>query len=531
MKAYRFLLLEDSVLDAELTEATLLAAEIECDLVRVETQSDFRAALEQEFDLILADYALPSFDGITALEIARSRCPEVPFIFVSATLGEELAIEALKSGATDYVLKQRLGRLPSSVQRALRDADDRQARQRVEAERDLLLEGERAAREAAEEANRVKDEFLAVLSHELRTPLNPILGWARLLRAKQHDAVTRDRALETIERNAKLQAQLIEDLLDVSRILQGKLSLNPSPIDLSQVIEGAIETVSLSATAKSIQLQTDLPPNLGKVHGDLNRLQQIVWNLLSNAIKFTPDGGQVQIILRRLEEQKNESGDVKAHYIQLTITDSGQGISPDFLPYVFDTFRQADSSSTRDFGGLGLGLAIVRHLVELHGGTVTANSLGAGQGASFTVRLPLMPVPLASIAPVSAADPAIALAGVRVLVVDDDADSLDFLSFVLEQCGALATGATSAAAALLALTQNQFDVLISDIAMPIADGYSLIRQIRLLPPDQNCNIPAIALTAYARDEDRRQSLAAGFQKYLPKPVDPDKLIAIIASLV
>jgi signal transduction histidine kinase len=526
---YRFLLLEDSVLDAELTEAVLRDGEIPCDLVRVETQSDFRAALEQEFDLILADYALPSFDGITALDLARSSCPEVPFIFVSATLGEELAIEALKSGATDYVLKQRLGRLPSSVLRALRDADDRRARQRMEAERDLLLHREQAARKAAEAANRIKDEFLAVLSHELRTPLNPILGWIRLLRSREFDPASRDRALETIERNAKLQTQLVEDLLDISRILQGKLSLNPGPIDLAAAITGAIETVSLSATAKSIQLHTDLQPHLGKVQGDLNRLQQIAWNLLSNAIKFTPEGGQVKITLERVETQ--EQSGLHTPYAQLTVSDNGHGISASFLPHVFDTFRQADSSSTRDFGGLGLGLAIVRHLVELHGGTVTATSLGVGQGASFTVRLPLMPIHPEAILSLPVSNPAIALSGVRVLVVDDDADSLDFLSFVLEQCGAQSIGVASAAAALSALTHQSFDVLISDIAMPIEDGYSLIRQVRSLPPDQNCEIPAIALTAYARDEDRRQSLGAGFQKYLPKPIDPDKLIAIVASLL
>ena len=530
MKAYRFLLLEDSVLDAELAEAILLEGEISCDLIRVETQGDFEAALDQGFDLILADYALPSFDGITALEIARSRCPEVPFIFVSATLGEELAIEALKSGATDYVLKQRLARLPSAVSRALQEAQERQERQRIEAERDLLLEREQLARREAEEANRIKDEFLAVLSHELRTPLNPILGWARLLRTGNHDDATRDRALETIERNAKLQTQLIEDLLDVSRILQGKLSLNPSPVDLDSAIKSAIETVSLSATAKSIQLQTQLQPAVGKVNGDPNRLQQIIWNLLSNAIKFTPDGGQVIVGLERVGGSGGRRGEVETSYAQLTVSDTGQGIRTDFLPYVFDTFRQSDGSSKRNFGGLGLGLAIVRHLVELHGGTVTAASPGEGQGATFTVRLPLMPRSSESLE-VSPSTSPIALPGVRVLVVDDDVDSRDFLSFVLEQCGASPIGAGSVAEALTALAQFPFDVLISDIAMPIEDGYGLIRQLRSLRPDQGCDIPAIALTAYARDEDRRQCLAAGFQQHLPKPVDPDKLVAIVARLV
>lgn len=528
MKAYRFLLLEDSVLDAELTEAVLREGEISCELMRVETQPDFVAALEQEFDLILADYALPSFDGIAALELSRSRRPEIPFIFVSATLGEELAIEALKSGATDYVLKQRMGRLPSSVQRALQEAEDRRERQKIAAERDLLLTREQSARQDAEEANRVKDEFLAILSHELRTPLNPILGWARLLRTREHDAATRDRALETIERNARLQAQLIEDLLDVSRILQGKLSLNPTAVHWSEAIEAAIETVHLSALAKSIQVQTYLEPNLGKVNGDPSRLQQIAWNLLSNAIKFTPDNGQVTV---RLEQVTQTGLPHIPSYAQLTVSDTGKGISPEFLPYVFETFRQADSSITRTFGGLGLGLAIVRHLVELHGGTVAAQSSGEGQGATFTVRLPLIPGQSASIEMEQPTFSASVLAGVHVLVVDDDLDSRDFLSFVLEQCGAIPQGAGSVAEALTLLTQASFDVMISDIAMPLEDGYSLIRQVRSRSPNQGRDTPAIALTAYARNEDRHQALSAGFQYYLPKPVDPDKLIAIVASIV
>ncbi len=521
MKTLRFLLLEDSLLDAELAQASLAEGGINCELVRIETRASFLAALESEFfDLILADYILPSFDGISALEIARNRCPEVPFIFVSATLGEELAIEALKSGATDYVLKHRLERLVPCVQRALREAKERRKRQHVEEELERLLQREQAARAEAEAANRIKDEFLAVLSHELRTPLNPILGWARLLRTKKYDEATINRALETIERNAKLQTQLIEDLLDVSRILQSKLSLKTCPVDLVFIIKSAIETVQIAADAKSIQIQTLLEPGVRQVLGDLNRLQQIVWNLLANAVKFTPQGGRVEIRLEAVGSQA-----------QIQVIDTGKGISADFLPHVFDYFRQADGSTTRVFGGLGLGLAIVRRLVELHGGTVAAESLGEGQGATFTVRLPLMNVQPKQSEEDKSLDSSLTLSGVRVLVVDDDCDSRDFLIFVLEQYGAFAISVASTSEALETLKQFKPDILISDIGMPIEDGYSLIRQVRSLSPEQGANIPAIALTAYAGEMNQQQALVAGFQKHISKPIEPSMLVQVISGLV
>lgn len=847
MKPFQFLLLEDSALDAELIQATLQDGGIEFDLLHVQSRQDFIHALQNHrFDLILSDYSLPNFDGISALEVAQQVCPQVPFIFVSATLGEELAIETLKSGATDYVLKQRLGRLVPAAQRALREVEERRERQRAEmalqaAEdqyrllfeqspfgvllirpddqsfvefnqqayqqlgysreefaqlrlyqieametpeaiadhsrailqrkfdqfesqhytksgdlRDVFItvqvitlageqylhaiwqditerkQVEKALQERSErlkllyeatsellstsqpitllddlfkklsthidlhcylgflieqidgkpvlrltahkgiseteahalqqlqledtlcglviaenhpvvvsqvqastlpraaivrslgitayvgyplvargrllgalafgsrsrtsftpedldllqatadqvavaleragllnslqqqteqltQANRIKDEFLAVLSHELRTPLNPILGWARLLRSRQYDEATTARALEIIERNAKTQTQLIEDLLDVSRILRGKLSLNIAPVDLMVTINAALETVQLAAEAKAIKLevttiQANRPANI-IVLGDTSRLQQIIWNLLSNAIKFTPEGGQVEVNVSLVDSAVNDSTvndsavndsivnqqsqpETKASaqankYVRVAVRDTGKGIKPDFLPHVFDYFRQADSSTTRVFGGLGLGLAIVRHLVELHGGTIEAASTGEGQGATFTVQLPLLKQNQlldaeASLSQTATTSP---LKGLKILIVDDEKDALEFLAFLLEQAGAMVLATMAASDALEALQKAQPDILISDIGMPNQDGYALLHQVRQLSAERGGQIPAIALTAYARDEDSAQALAAGFQKHLAKPIEPNHLITTVIELV
>jgi signal transduction histidine kinase/DNA-binding response OmpR family regulator len=836
MKHLRILLLEDSELDAELIQANLNEGGILCELVRVETQEDFLTALvEQPIDLILADYSLPSFDGISALDLARIRYPEIPFIFVSATLGEELAIETLKSGATDYVLKQRLGRLVPSVNRALREAHERSERKQAEV---ALRESEALARTKAEEleafleitpvavwiahdpqcrqmtanrtayefmrmesgttvtappadngypfpfkvqrngqdipreelsmqkagrtgeaveeeaelvfedgsvrhiygravplrdeegkirgvigaymdvsdrkqaekriqkqaihsqilaeisqafseaildfqavltttaqyiadlvgdgcvirllsddgkwlnlaaihhrepearalveelldlkqladegiyarvfdsgepllvsvasldqlqswlkpeaapylerfgissfviaplcvrgravgtlamfrdrggepytledrnflqslsdrvalgidnarlyqesqrANRVKDEFLATLSHELRSPLNAILGWAKLLCSRQFDHATTIRALQTIERNARLQTQLIEDLLDVSRILRGKLRLEVLPVNLANSIEAAIETMRLAAETKTIQIQTHLDPTVGMILGDPNRLQQIIWNLLSNAIKFTPEGGKIDIVLEKI-----------GSHAQIQVKDTGKGISSDFLPYIFEYFRQADSSMTRTQGGLGLGLAIVHHLVELHGGSVYAESQGEGQGSTFTVMLPLQKQAEAEARQsdletvrqqISSSRPA--LSGLRIMIVDDEPDTREFLSFLLRQYNAEVYTSESASQAFAAFTEFHPDVLVSDIGMPREDGYSLIRRIRTLTTEQGGNTPAIALTAYAREDDQKQALAAGFQTHLAKPVNSSELVTAILKL-
>lgn len=401
-----------------------------------------------------------------------------------------------------------------------------------------LYEAEQGARRDAETANRIKDEFLAVLSHELRSPLNPILGWTRLLRSRQFDEQATDRALETIERNAKLQTQLIEDLLDVSRILRGKLALNVAPVNLVTTIEAAMETVRLAAQAKDIQIETMFEPNVGPVSGDANRLQQVIWNLLSNAIKFTLQGGRVEVRLSTDCDGKDCNLNSKFQYAQLQVKDTGKGISPKFLPYVFEYFRQENSSTTRQFGGLGLGLAIVRYLTELHGGSVRAESPGEGLGATFTVRLPLMVAQeeapqetMRSISPVN-------LNGLHVLIVDDEADIRELVAFILEQSGAIVSVAASAEEALLALDKSVPDILLSDIGMPDVDGYTLMRQVRELfaqregqAPEFNAAMPkAIALTAYAGEYNQQQAIQAGFQLHIPKPVEPEELVNAIARL-
>jgi CheY-like chemotaxis protein/nitrogen-specific signal transduction histidine kinase len=402
-------------------------------------------------------------------------------------------------------------------------------RKQTEEERQQLLVREQTARAEAEAANRSKDEFLAMLSHELRTPLTAILGWAGILHAGKLDEAKTALALETIERNANLQMQLIEDLLDISRIIRGDLPLNFHLVEPMQVITAAIEAVQPSADTKAIQLEPVLDSSAGAVWGDSDRLQQVVWNLLSNAIKFTPEGGRVQVRLERVDS-----------HVQIKVSDTGKGISADFLPHVFDRFRQADSTSTRVHKGLGLGLAIARHLVELHGGTIQAESPGEGQGATFIVKLSLLEEsrgagellsrgedpsqePLCPSAPLR-------LNGLRVLVVDDEADVRQFVSTVLEERGAEVTAVGSVDEALTALEQLKPDVLVSDIGMPGEDGYALIRKVRELEANLGGRIPAVALTGYARVEDHREALLAGFQLHVAKPVRSAQLIAVVASL-
>ncbi len=365
----------------------------------------------------------------------------------------------------------------------------------------------------------IKDEFLAVLSHELRTPLNPILGWSKLLQRGKLNPEKTNLAIATIERNAQIQVQLIDDLLDISRILQGKMSLSASPIDLNAVISAALETVRLAAETKSIQIHTTISAIMGVVIGDAGRLQQVVWNLLSNAVKFTPEGKQVTVALSQVENQA-----------QIQITDTGKGIRTDFLPYVFEHFRQEDGATTRKFGGLGLGLAIVRQIVEMHGGTVTVDSPGVGLGATFTVKIPLAPqlteAPILNQSPIKESD----LSGIHILVVDDETDSREFIAFVLEERGAIVTAVGSGTDALQAIAQSIPNIIISDIGMPEMDGYMLMRQIRTLGLEQGGQIPAIALTAYAGELDRKLAIAAGFQRHVPKPIDPEALVAIVVEM-
>ena len=661
----RILHLEDNLLDAELVLANLLDGGYEGEVVRVETQAEFIYQVEQfEFDLILADYSLPSFDGLTALKIARSVLPDVPFIIISGALGEETAIETLKGGATDYILKHRLERLVPAVSRALRESEERKRaaraefalreseeryrivaetasdaiisvdesskilfinraaekifgysveemtgkpltmlmphslrpehlagiehyietgerrldwerievsglhrdgydfplelsfgesnqngkrifigiardvteRRQAEAERERLLLREQEARRKAEEANRLKDEFLATVSHELRTPLNAILGWASMLGRGQLNDLQAVQAIEIIERNTRAQVQLVEDLLDVSRIITGKLRLNVGDVDIVSIIESAIETVRPAAEAKSIELESDINLTQPIICGDANRIQQIVWNLLSNSVKFTSLGGKVKVSLKKTAED-----------VEIKISDTGAGIETDFLPFVFDRFRQADGATTRAHGGLGLGLSIVKNLAEMHGGSVRAESEGLGKGATFIVLLPQQNAATSvcmdetgtfqktltememSNGQISKADSK--LAGLNILAVDDDADSLDMLKIMLEQQGATVVVAESAADALDILNTRELDVLVSDVGMPGEDGYSLLNKVRKLPVESGGSIPAVALTGFAREEDNARALSAGFDKHVAKPVDPSALVQEIAELI
>jgi len=391
------------------------------------------------------------------------------------------------------------------------------------------IEELRQARLQAEEANRLKDEFLATLSHELRTPLNAILGWSQMLQSQHLDESEAKKALATIERSARAQNQLIDDLLDVSRIITGKLRLDVRAVDLGSVIMAAVDAVRPAAEAKNIRLQTLLDPQAGLISGDPDRLQQVVWNLLSNAVKFTPKDGRAQVRLERINS-----------HVEIVVSDTGKGIEPEFLPHVFDRFRQSDGSMTRRHGGLGLGLAIVRQLVELHGGTVSVSSAGADEGATFIVSLPLLPLrqePASDVLRVhpraetgASLDCPPELSGLRVLLVDDEADSRDLLNLVLDSCGANVTIAASAAEAFETIKREKFDVIVSDIGMPGEDGFSLIRKIRELPVEQGGKVPAIALTAYARAEDRVKALRSGFQMHVAKPVEAAELTAIVANL-
>ncbi len=397
-------------------------------------------------------------------------------------------------------------------------------------EREQLLASERAARSHAEQLSAMKDEFLATLSHELRTPINAILGWSQLLQRPGRTETELAQGHETIERNARIQAQLIEDLLDMSRITSGKVRLDVQTMQPATILEAAVESLRPMADARQIRLDVVLDPRAGPVRGDPNRLQQVAWNLLSNAIKFSSKGSRVQLALYRINS-----------HVEIVVTDTGIGIQPEFLPHVFERFRQGDSSTTRSYGGLGLGLAIVKRLVEMHGGVVRAESPGPGRGATFTVVLPVAVMPGAEesrqadgTGPVSRTNDALSdldLGGVRILVVDDEADARDLIQRALQEHHAIVSTAASAADALVLLTAERPDVLISDIGMPEMDGYTLLRTIRARSPEQLGNIPAIALTAYARSEDRTRALRAGFLVHVAKPVEASELVASVAAVM
>jgi signal transduction histidine kinase len=528
-----------------------------------------REVLGRDFALILLDVAMPDLDGYetAALIRQRERSRDTPIIFLTANYRTDTHVfRGYSVGAVDYLFKpftaevlrskvavfvelftkrEALKRQSEALQHARDELEDRvrartrelaavnealrteiAERARIERERLALLEREQLARAHAESVNRMKDEFLATLSHELRTPLNAILGWSHLLTSGKADAATMDRAISVIRNNAMAQSQLIEDILDVSRIISGKLRLNLASVRLREVIEAALDSVSPAADAKGIVIDRRLE-DIEPLTGDKDRLQQVFWNLLSNAVKFTPRDGRVAVRLRR------EGGDAV-----MSVEDTGIGISAEFLPYVFDRFSQADGSATRRHGGLGLGMAIVRHLVELHGGTVRASSDGENKGSTFTAVLPIH----AHEAP-PAPDPfqpelyndsvpthLAYLGGVRILVVDDDRDSRTFLGMLLQNQGAIVRTAGSSAEAIDAVRKDPPDVLVSDIAMPGQDGYDLIRCVRQLSVADGGAVPAVALTAYVRAEDHDAALAAGYQRHIRKPVVISELVGAVAEL-
>jgi PAS domain S-box-containing protein len=633
------LLIDDSSSDRVLA---IHALKQEFDDLRVQEVTrlqDMEQVLEEgQFDLAITDYQLRWSDGLSVLRTLKRQDGDRPVIMFTASGTQEIAVEAMKSGLDDYVIKapDHFMRLPMVARRVLEQVEARRRAMRFEARFQTLLnylnvgvyrmqkdgvllegnpaflrllglepltdlssgqtlethfhpqdyaellkqlsqgeagrdcevllhrvdgsklwvkvskqvtttsntiiidgliedinerkqaeqalfsalENERMARAEAQKANAVKDEFLAIVSHEVRSPLNAIYGWAKMLRTQTLDLSTTEKALETIERNAKYQSRLIEDILDISRILQNQLRLELELVELIPVINTVIEDIQPLAQAKSIQLDFALDASVGQIRGDSARLQQVVWNLLSNAIKFTPEGGQVQLQLEQLNG-----------LAQITVSDTGQGISPDFLPHVFDRFRQADSSITRSHKGLGLGLAIVYRLVEMHNGVVYATSDGIGQGSTFVVQLPIEVPHL--IQPmqreITLPDEFSSLSDVQILVIDDDEDTRELLTFMLEQYEAKVISVGSATEVFQALETAKLDVLISDIGMPDEDGFSLIRRIRSLKSD-SAQIPAIALTAFTRDIDEQEAAVAGFQHYLTKPVNPNELVMAIARL-
>jgi signal transduction histidine kinase len=545
----RILVVDD--LDEKLLVFRSVLEDLDADVVLAHSGSEaLKRILEGEFAVILLDVNMPDIDGLETAKLIRRhrKAQTVPIIFITAYADDIQTEAGYRLGAVDYILspiRPDVLRTKVSVfldlfraQQALelrveeRTAELTEAnrqlkieieeRRRAEADREVALAREQALRVQAEELSRLKDEFLATMSHELRTPLNAIFGWITLLRTRQLDDATRRRAIETIDRNARSQRRLIEDLLDVSRIVSGKVALELGSLDMRRVVETAIETMQPAAQGKNIKIMPLLDTSLGTIRGDPARLQQVVCNLLSNAIKFTPAGGHVDVVLAR---RNNDA--------EITVRDNGQGIKPSFLPYVFDRFRQEDGSIGRRHGGLGLGLAIVRHLVELHGGTVSAESQGEGTGAAFTVRLPAIAHfgrDGRHLEAVQGEDVSISLAGVRVLAVDDDPGARELLARILEGYGAEVRLVASGAAALTALFENKPDVLIADIGMPDMDGYALIEQVRMLDPEYGSQIPAVAVTAYASAQDRLRALQVGYQNHVSKPVDPQELAVVVASL-
>ena len=551
------ILIVDDLPEKLLVYRTLLE-DLEAQIVEAHSGTEaLKRVLEGEFAVILLDVNMPDIDGLETANLIRrhKNGRHTPIIFITSYADEMQTARGYELGAVDYILSPVIAPVLRTKVRVFVDLYEARAalalsnqeletrvtertaelrtinerlhgeiaeRLRAESEREALLAREKVLRAEAEELSRLKDEFLATMSHELRTPLNAIFGWITLLRTKRLDEATQERALETIERNARAQKRLIEDLLDVSRIVTGKVALELVTVDPRRVVEAALETMHPAAQAKGLKIVPLLDATAGTVRGDFARLQQVVCNLLSNAIKFTDAGGQVEVCLARRNDE-----------VEISVTDSGQGIKPEFLPLVFDRFRQEDGSISRRHGGLGLGLAIVRHLVELHAGGVDAHSEGEGRGARFIVRLPLRDAGTAARtgdAPSGGLVTPAMLTGLRLLVVDDDPGARELISGMLEGFGAEVRMAENGHAALTLLLSLRPDVLVADLGMPEMDGYALIKQIRALEPDYGGQTPAVAVTAYASPQDRLRALQAGYQNHVAKPVEADELAIVIASL-
>jgi signal transduction histidine kinase len=551
------ILIVDDLPEKLLVYRTLLE-DLDAQIVEAHSGTEaLKRVLEGEFAVILLDVNMPDIDGLETANLLRrhKNGRHTPIIFITSYADEMQTARGYELGAVDYILSPIIAPVLRTKVRVFVDLYEARAalslsnqeletrvtertaelqrsnerlqaeiaeRLRAEAEREALLAREQVLRAEAEELSRLKDEFLATMSHELRTPLNAIFGWITLLRTRRLDEPTQERALETIERNARAQKRLIEDLLDVSRIVTGKVALELVTVDPRRVVEAALETMHPAAQAKGLKIVPLLDIGAGTVRGDFARLQQIVCNLLSNAIKFTDAGGHIEVCLARRNAE-----------VEISVADSGQGIKPEFLPLVFDRFRQEDGSISRRHGGLGLGLAIVRHLVELHAGSVEAQSAGEGKGAKFIVRLPIREgslIPRVSEASNGATVSPAMLMGVRLLVVDDDPGARELISGMLEGFGATVSTAESGQAALSLLFAQRPDVLIADLGMPGMDGYTLIEQVRGLEPDFGGLTPAVAVTAYASPQDRLRALQAGYQNHVAKPVEAEELAIVIASL-
>ena len=506
----RLLVVDDDAVDRQAVRRSLRSAALEADVLEAASAEEALALVDaQAPDLVLLDYQLPGTDGLAVLGALRARGITVPVVALTGRVDQQTAVSMMKAGAADYLNKDSL--TPEILERSVRHALQVAAGER---ERQALLAREQAAREEAQAANRAKDEFLATLSHELRTPLNSILGWTRLLTAGALDAAASRRALETIERNVRLQAKLIDDLLDISRVVTGKLTLERQPVSLAAIVGEAVESHRPAAMAAGISLRYTVPEREQAVFGDQARLQQVVTNLLSNALKFTAERGAVDVTL-----------EFDADEARLTIADDGIGIPAEFLPHVFEQFRQADATTVRRQGGLGLGLAIVRRIVELHGGTVTAHSDGPGSGSSFRVTVPTVPLALGPRPEDPSEDPR--LDGVSVLVVDDDEDGRTLMVTVLEGRGARVRAAANSREALHMVEESLPDVVLSDISMPGEDGYQLLEQLRM----RGRITPAAAITACASPEDRARAAEAGFSLHLAKPVEPAQLVRAVHVLL